>query len=68
VNLYVYVHLSVCPRERDARFGIQWGYTAPGETSVQSCGANYTGKHMHKQSINVNWVINVRSLMILIGG
>ena len=47
--LYVCIYLSVCPQEMDMGYGIPWGNTTPGESLLQSCGAGYTGKCIHKE-------------------
>jgi len=40
----VCIYLSVCPQEMGMRYGIPWDSTVPGGTSLQNCGAGYTGK------------------------
>ena len=45
--------LSLCPQEVDTEYGIAWGYTAAGNTSLQSCGANYTGEYMYYSSFSI---------------
>ena len=49
LNCVIHTYLPVCLQEVDMGFGITWGNTSSGETSVQSCGEDYTGKCMYKQ-------------------
>ena len=51
--------LLACRQERDTMYGIEWGNTLPGDTSMQSCGVNFTGMGISMPTNSVYATLNV---------